>query len=897
MTNGVSWFSGAERRLLPILLGALCFLLLGSSAQAATNHTAAATFDRPDEGAAPTSIAIDEQSGSVYLLSGSTLEKFDADGNPSNFTFSGTNTIQGCGDGSWGCYQVAVDNSGGTNQGVIYVSDLTPYPFGSQGVRAFLPSGEKLVKNIVTMSEVGTAGSPCGVAVDEAGNLVISYAEWFGNVTVAFVDKLSVPDWATEGEVKPTPIGEYGVDFPYSCRTQFDSTGAAYQLSAFGLDVTGAVSKVAADPFGTPNESGGGVPASLVREGTPIDEGPNLDIAVDAEDNLYVTRSGSALVRKYDPAGSVVEAFGSASLGGPSAVAVNRSTGVVYVSDRGGAPGSVDVHLFTPVTVPDSLTGEYEAETQTSGELTGEVDPLGKGAISSCEFEYVAASKYSATEFEEATTLPCEQATPLGAATDVTAPVTGLTLEQPYVFRLQSAGPTGTSNGTARRFTPHGVIGLATKAATEVAPRSAKLNATFLGNGDGTEYFFEYGLSRVYGSQTATEALAGPTGATAVSAPLGALELETTYHYRVVAVNGTGTSIAEDRTFTTPPAVAGVVTKAATEINQETITLNGEFLGAGLPTHYYFEYGPTKTYGLLSEAPPGSDAGSPTGPTPVSSEIADYKGYTTYHYRVVTVNDLGTTYGKDQIFETPDAAAPTIRGGSATDVAPTTATLSAEVNPGRWATSYAFEWGPDSDYGSQTSLESVLGGLKNEFQPITAAINRLAPGTIYHYRVVAINLTGTTNGPDLTFATPAAPGIESVAVTGVTETSAHLSALVSAKASPTSVRFEFGTTPAYGSSTSTLAIGGDLVARPVDTDLAGLTPGTTYHFRVVAENGIGTSTGSNVTFKTRTSPTAPAPEPKVAPKKCPKGKVKRRGKCMKKPAKKKRGGKRGKNNG
>ncbi len=882
-----------EARSLGLTTLVLVVLAIAStSAHAATNHVAGAGFDLPGEAGAPSSIAIDETSGSVYAMSGGIIEKFDTAGNPSNFSATGTNTVQGCAEGNgWGCYQVAVDNSGGPNQGVIYVSDLTPYPFGGQGVRTFLPSGQQVVKNVITMSEEGTSTAPCGVAVDDSGDLIISYADWTGASSIGFVDRLEPPEWSSEPEAKPTVVGEYGADFSYSCRVQVDSTGSTYQLGANGIGGSGPVRKIAPSPFGAPNVAGGGIPPSLVRESASIDAGPVHDLALDAEDNLYVTRG--ARVLKYDPAGTAVESIEGGQLQEPEAIAVNRGTGVIYVSDRGSGAGAQDVRTYTPVNVTDSLTGGFDAATQTSGTLEGEAAPAGAGPISACDFQFTPTSTYGEKEFAEATTLPCDQSTPIATDTAVSAPVAGLTLERPYVFRLRTVGPNGTSNGTVKGFTPHNVIGLSTDAATAVAPRSATLNASFLGNSDQTQYSFEYGINRAYGTKSAPQTLPAPSGPTTVSLPISGLELETTYHYRVVATNGTGSSKAEDRTFTTPPAVAGLVTKPVGTISQEGITLNGEFIGNGLPTHYYFEYGLDKGYGELSEPLPGSDAGQMTGPTPVSSTIGSFEGYRTYHYRVVAVNDLGTSYGKDQSFRSPDALAPAIQGTASSGIGPTAATLSAEVNPNRWTTSYLFEWGRDTNYGTSTSLKNTIAGDGDDFHPVSALIGELEPGTLYHYRVVALNLTGTTKGPDLTFTTPAPPGVEPGAASSVTTTSAHLSAQVVPNASPTAVRFEFGPSAAYGASTAPTAIGSSTISTTAAADLNGLVPGATYHFRVVAENAFGNVTGPDVSFTTVANPAAAPIEKKGnAPLKCAKPKVKRKGHCVKKkPAKKKHGGK------
>jgi hypothetical protein len=102
---------------------------------------------------------------------------------------------------------------------------------------------------------------------------------------------------------------------------------------------------------------------------------------------------------------------------------------------------------------------------------------------------------------------------------------------------------------------------------------------------------------------------------------------------------------------------------------------------------------------------------------------------------------------------------------------------------------------------------------------------------------------------------------------------------VSPSSSPTQVRFEYGGGPSYGSATAPVDIGSGQAPRAVGADLSGLRPGTTYHFRVVATNGVGSSSGPDQIFTTLS---APGPATKARPKPCKRGFVKHKGKCVKK---------------
>ena len=70
----------------------------------------------------------------------------------------------------------------------------------------------------------------------------------------------------------------------------------------------------------------------------------------------------------------------------------------------------------------------------------------------------------------------------------------------------------------------------------------------------------------------------------------------------------------------------------------------------------------------------------------------------------------------------------------------------------------------------------------------------------------------------------------------------------------TGVHFEYGPTTAYGSTTPPTRVGAGTSIVPVTTPVTGLSPGTTYHARVVATNSAGTTNGEDVTFTTDAVP-------------------------------------------
>jgi hypothetical protein len=196
------------------------------------------------------------------------------------------------------------------------------------------------------------------------------------------------------------------------------------------------------------------------------------------------------------------------------------------------------------------------------------------------------------------------------------------------------------------------------------------------------------------------------------------------------------------------------------------------------------------------------------------------------------------------------ASAPLASTGNATAITSTSATLKGAVNPEGQATTYYFEYGTTTSYGSDTATSSAGSGTANV--SVSAPLRSLAPAKTYHYRLVATNGSGTTLGSDVSFTTPNLP--VPLVVTGyskgVTETSATLTGTIDARGQPTSYVFQYGTSSAYGRQTSVANAGSATTNVSVSAPVSGLTPDTTYHYRLAATSAAGTTYGTDVSFKT-----------------------------------------------
>lgn len=200
------------------------------------------------------------------------------------------------------------------------------------------------------------------------------------------------------------------------------------------------------------------------------------------------------------------------------------------------------------------------------------------------------------------------------------------------------------------------------------------------------------------------------------------------------------------------------------------------------------------------------------------------------------------------------AAEPAVSTGNATSITPTSATLNGTVNPEGQSTTYHFEYGTTTSYGSETQTASAGSGTADV--KVTPSAGPLTPNTTYHYRLVATNASGTALGSDVTFKTPKppAPVVAIRAASSVTQTSATVSGTVNPEGQATSYVFEYGTTTAYGSQTTAASAGSGTKAVTVSAALGSLSPNTSYHYRLLATSVNGTTVSHGSSFKTAALP-------------------------------------------
>jgi hypothetical protein len=212
----------------------------------------------------------------------------------------------------------------------------------------------------------------------------------------------------------------------------------------------------------------------------------------------------------------------------------------------------------------------------------------------------------------------------------------------------------GTLAGVAAAASSPSVI---TGSTSSVHSTSAVLHGTVNPSGRSTTYFFQWGLTNAYGALTTVRSAGNGTKNVAVHRSATALIPGTSYHYRLVASNGSGQSFGADHTFKTaghpPPAVA---TGPATGVTSTAATVTGVVNPNGATTTYEFQYGLTTVYGLQT-APATLSAA--TAPISVAQTLTGLTPRTVFHYRIVALHGSSiVSPGIDGVFMTHPSTRP-----------------------------------------------------------------------------------------------------------------------------------------------------------------------------------------------------------------------------------------------
>jgi hypothetical protein len=218
------------------------------------------------------------------------------------------------------------------------------------------------------------------------------------------------------------------------------------------------------------------------------------------------------------------------------------------------------------------------------------------------------------------------------------------------------------------------------------------------------------------------------------------------------------------------------------------------------------------------------------------------------------------SYGLIKGFAFEDRIAPTltidsIDSGSITS---SQATLEGTVNPNGTSTNWHFEYRIVGT-SNWSSTETKSAGSGESPEDVEADISALQPNKEYEARLLATNSVGTTTSslPNPTFTTDgAAPSVTTLEALPIRPTEATINGTVNANNSPTEYWFEWGTSDCSSSSCTSVPVsqdasaGSDFATHLLFKVITGLSPQTTYHYRLVARNASGVVAGDDASFTT-----------------------------------------------
>ena len=544
--------------------------------------------------------------------------------------------------------------------------------------------------------------------------------------------------------------------------------------------------------------------------------------------------------------------------------------------------------VSTPVTFTTALAPEKPETiavtantTGTTATLNGELNP--KAALAAKDGYYFTYG--SGGTCEGFTTTPGAEAT--GTKIEVSTPVIELEGSTEYTFCVVETNAAGESatGGPLKFKTPTTKPVIPSETAPSVTPVGATLEAKINAEKQETSYRLEYSIEKITvekgeGTSLAEGSFSGPglsEAQTVGPVETGAVLIpETTYYYRVVATNGTGTENGKVENFTTlaakKPLIEGSVSTAT--FGQTTAlltgTVNPEYQVA---TKCEFQYATTEA---LAGTPPSAPCHEPEAlelgqggsgvPVPVHASLTGLLPNTTYYYRLFVENATGSegSTPPEHFLTLPNP--PTVATGEASAVTPNSATIAGSVNPGAKGhpaqdeTTYWFQYGTNTNYSNQIPMAAGKAGEGESAVPETANLTGLEPDTTYYYRIVAGNNNAGTaqvvHGEGKTFKTIATPPVlsqVSVEGTSITQGGAVVGGLLEAMGLPTRWELRLGSSEgnlqfqAAGHTTSSSPLG-------LIVNVESLAPGTTYYYRLIAVNPDGESPSSEGKFTTLPGP-------------------------------------------
>jgi DNA-binding beta-propeller fold protein YncE len=609
------------------------------------------------------------------------------------------------------------------------------------------------------LSQLTGFGNPAAVTVGPGGDLYVadSSSGGAGRAGLAVIDRFSSSGTplsfsASESYVKGsqltgTPSGPFaspqGVAVNNSTGEIYVSDGGKKVVDVFKASGEYLSQFTKTTPGGTLNEP----------DGLTFDQSTS---------ELYVTDPGNSVVDVFSSSGGYLFQFGP-PFHKYESVAVDDLTGDAYVAESNA--GLVDVF--------DSLGGSVAQEWAGGGTLAGS---FGSGAgytyvglDQASGHVYVAQSSQGVVDEFEASAEERFVAQVTGADT----PAGGFGHAEAVAVD-PSSGDLYVADGGSGVVDVFGPLAVQPDVSTGTASSVGTTTATLEGVVDpdetsvtGCEFEYRTEAEASFAHTIACAPALPLTGKepVAVSANVTGLQVNTTYYYRLAATNANGTNYGSAQSLLTSGPLA-IDAESVSGVRSTHVTLNAGINPDGIATHYHFEYGPSAVYSTSIPIPEG-EIPAGFGEQAVSINVTGLKPNTTYHFRIVASSEcepvqhpghICTVDDPDEVFTTLPAVL--IESESVSDVAATTATLEAQLDPLGASATCVFEYVTDASFhstGYQAAVTVPCPAALGEGEvgvPASVHLQSFTADTIYHYRVIATSSLGTSVvGEDHTFTT------------------------------------------------------------------------------------------------------------------------------------------------
>ena len=354
------------------------------------------------------------------------------------------------------------------------------------------------------------------------------------------------------------------------------------------------------------------------------------------------TSSGSASTGT----GSASTGTGSASTG--PATGSGSPTNSTLSAENTGSTSATGAGSAAVVAGPSVATGSASAVGTSSATLGGSVTP---GGLDTTYYFMYGTSPASLSS-----TTPTTDAGSATGSVPASVTVSGMVAGQNYYFELVASNSSGTTDGSLALFTTASATATAaTGQASAIGSTTATLTGSVNPGALDTSDYFQYGTSAAsLPSSSPTFNDGAGSGTVSVTATLHNLKPDTTYWFRVVATNSSGTNDGVDETFTTTAAAKPtVITGSASGALTASVTLSGSVNPSGSDTKYWFEYGTTTAYGSKTKL---VDAGSGISVSQVSATLTGLKPDTEYVFRLLARNKFGTSTGLGEFVTTASSS-------------------------------------------------------------------------------------------------------------------------------------------------------------------------------------------------------------------------------------------------